>query len=238
LDPLVLRYAHLPGLHELRGATERWPWALEEEQTAFIQRALELGIISFDIRRCLLKWAERIRGWAGRCVILLPGMRCDCHQSYFELGTGPNDRGLSRKQYPQLDRRPVSSAWGRITWILYQIHRWDYEPRIEERWKPCMMWSGPVSPLTLAHLRCLLAFCQSLFTSDLHGWTRSFLCSLITPWLTGRRRKCFRSARIRSRRDPLVTAGPRAADPQPSKDGMNAFVLNRCLRKRLYSTKT
>jgi aryl-alcohol dehydrogenase-like predicted oxidoreductase len=30
--------------------TERWPWALEEEQSrSFIQRALELGINFFDI---------------------------------------------------------------------------------------------------------------------------------------------------------------------------------------------
>jgi aryl-alcohol dehydrogenase-like predicted oxidoreductase len=50
---------------------------------------------------------------------------------YFPMGTGPNDRGLSRKHV----LAAIDASLGRLgtDYVdLYQIHRWDYQTPIEE----------------------------------------------------------------------------------------------------------
>jgi aryl-alcohol dehydrogenase-like predicted oxidoreductase len=50
---------------------------------------------------------------------------------YFEMGPGPNDRGLSRKH----NLSSIDASLKRLGTdyvALYQIHRWDYDTPIEE----------------------------------------------------------------------------------------------------------
>jgi 1-deoxyxylulose-5-phosphate synthase len=50
---------------------------------------------------------------------------------YFEMGTGLNDRGLSRKHImSSIDASLKRLGMDYVD--LYQIHRWDYETPIEE----------------------------------------------------------------------------------------------------------
>src|SRR2546425_6824152 len=78
--------------------TERWPWALDEEQSRpFIQQALELGINFFDTADVYSNGASEevvgraLRDFAKRDEVVL------ATKVFNPMGPGPNDKGLSRK---------------------------------------------------------------------------------------------------------------------------------------------
>ena len=77
---------------------EQWPWALNEEQSRpFIQRALELGINFFDTANVYSGGTSEeivgkaLRDFAPRDEVVI------ATKVFFPMGSGPNDRGLSRK---------------------------------------------------------------------------------------------------------------------------------------------
>ena len=87
------------------GPTERWPWALDEDDSRpFIKRALEFGINFFDIADVYSHGlSETVVGralhdFASRDEVVITT------KVYFETGSGPNAARPLPKTYPQLDR--------------------------------------------------------------------------------------------------------------------------------------
>ncbi len=105
-------------------------WTLGYEDSAkVIKAALDVGINFLDTANMYSDGrSEEIVGKAiqGRRDELVIATKV-----YHPTGTGPNDRGLSRKHV----RREVKRSLERLNlkYIdLYQIHRWDYETPIQE----------------------------------------------------------------------------------------------------------
>jgi len=153
--------------------TERWPWALDEEQSRpFIKRALELGINFFDIADVYSNGASEevvgkaLRDFASRDEVVITT------KVYFEMGPGPNDRGLSRKHIlASIDASLKRLGTDYVD--LYQIHRWDYETPIEETLEVLndVVRAGKARYIGASSMYAW-QFAKALFTSDLHGWTR------------------------------------------------------------------
>lgn len=179
--------------------TERWPWALDEEQSRpFIKRALELGINFFDTANVYSNGASEevvgkaLREFASRDEVVI------ATKVYFEMGPGPNDRGLSRKHI--LSSIDASLKRLGMDYVdLYQIHRWDYETPIEETLEALHDVVRAGKAATSARLRCMPGSLPKPCSPRICMAGRvSFPCSLITTWLTGKRNgKCLNSARIR-----------------------------------------
>jgi aryl-alcohol dehydrogenase-like predicted oxidoreductase len=153
--------------------TERWPWALDEEQSRpFIKRALELGINFFDIANIYSNGASEevvgkaLRDLASRDEVVITT------KVYFEMGSGPNDRGLSRKHIlSSIDASLKRLGTDYVD--LYQIHRWDYDTPIEETLEALndVVRAGKARYIGASSMYAW-QFAKALFTSDLHGWTR------------------------------------------------------------------
>jgi aryl-alcohol dehydrogenase-like predicted oxidoreductase len=91
---------------------------------------------------------------------------------YFPVGSGPNDRGLSRKHI--LSSIDASLKRLGMDYVdLYQIHRWDYETPIEETMEALndVVRSGKARYIGASAMHAW-QFTRALFTSDLHGWAR------------------------------------------------------------------
>jgi aryl-alcohol dehydrogenase-like predicted oxidoreductase len=155
------------------GPTERWPWALDEENSRpFIQRALELGINFFDIANVYSNGmsetvvGKALRDFASRDEVVITT------KVYFEIGPGPNDRGLSRKHIlSSIDASLKRLGTDYVD--LYQIHRWDYETPIEETLEALhdVVRAGKACYIGASSMYAW-QFAKALFTSDLHSWTR------------------------------------------------------------------
>jgi len=153
--------------------TERWPWALDEEQSRpFIKRALELGINFFDIADVYSNGASEevvgkaLRDFASRDEVVITT------KVYFEMGPGPNERGLSRKHiFSSIDASLKRLGTDYVD--LYQIHRWDYETPIEETLETLndVVRAGKARHIGASSMYAW-QFARALFTSDLHGWAR------------------------------------------------------------------
>jgi aryl-alcohol dehydrogenase-like predicted oxidoreductase len=153
--------------------TERWPWALDEEQSRpFIKRALELGINFFDIANIYSNGASEevvgkaLRDLASRDEVVITT------KVYFEMGSGPNDRGLSRKHIlSSIDASLKRLGTDYVD--LYQIHRWDYDTPIEETLEALndVVRAGKARYIGASSMYAW-QFAKALFTSDLHGWAR------------------------------------------------------------------
>jgi aryl-alcohol dehydrogenase-like predicted oxidoreductase len=155
------------------GPTERWPWALNEENSRpFIQRALELGINFFDIADVYSNGLSEtvvgraLRDFASRDEVVI------ATKVYFEMGQGPNNRGLSRKHILS----SIDASLNRLgtDYVdLYQIHRWDYETPIEETLEALndVVRAGKARYIGASSMYAW-QFAKALYTADLHGWTR------------------------------------------------------------------
>ena len=153
--------------------TERWRWALDEETSRpFIQRALELGINFFDTANVYSNGrseeitGKALRDFANRDEVVI------ATKVYFEMGPGPNDRGLSRKHIlSSIDASLKRLGTDYVD--LYQIHRWDYETPIEETLEALndVVRAGKARYIGASSMYAW-QFAKALFTSDLHGWTR------------------------------------------------------------------
>ena len=154
-------------------STERWPWALDEEQSRpFIKRALGLGINFFDTANVYSNGASEeivgkaLRDFASRDEVVI------ATKVYFEMGQGPNDRGLSRKHIlSSIDASLKRLGTNYVD--LYQIHRWDYDTPIEETLEALndVVRAGKARYIGASSMYAW-QFAKALYTSDLHGWAR------------------------------------------------------------------
>lgn len=153
--------------------TERWPWALNEEQSRpFIQKALELGINFFDTADIYSNGASEevvgkaLKDFAKRDEIVL------ATKVYNPMGPGLNDRGLSRKHIMSAIDASLKRL-GTDYVDLYQIHRWDYDTPIEETLEALndIVRAGKARYIGASSMYSW-QFAKALYLSDLHGWTR------------------------------------------------------------------
>lgn len=153
--------------------TERWPWALDEEDSRpLIQRALELGINFFDTADAYSDgMSEQVVGralndFASRDELVI------ATKLFFPMGAGPNDRGLSRKHiFSSIDASLKRLGTDYVD--LYQIHRWDYQTPIEETLEALndLVRAGKVRYIGASSMYAW-QFTKALYISDLHGWAR------------------------------------------------------------------
>jgi aryl-alcohol dehydrogenase-like predicted oxidoreductase len=145
-----------------------------EASTELIEQALELGINFFDTANAYSRGeSESILGDAlsehDREELVI------ATKVYFEMGEGPNKRGLSRKHI--LDQVEGSLERLGTDYIdLYQIHRWDDNTPIEETLAALdsLVTSGKVRYLG-ASTMAGWQLSKALYTADLNGWER-FAC--------------------------------------------------------------
>ena len=153
--------------------TERWQWALNEEQSRpFFKKALELGINFFDTADMYSAGKSEevtgraLRDFASRDQVVI------ATKVYSPMGAGPNDKGLSRKHI--MDSIDASLKRLGTDYVdLYQIHRWDYETPIEETLEALhdIVKMGKARYIGASSMHAW-QFAQALYTADLHGWTR------------------------------------------------------------------
>jgi len=153
--------------------TERWPWALNEEQSRpFIQRALELGINFFDTADIYTAGASEevvgraLRDFAKRDEIVL------ATKVFNPMGPSPNQKGLSRKHVMSAIDASLKRL-GTDYVDLYQIHRWDYNTPIEETMEALhdVVKAGKARYIGASSMFAW-QFAKAQYTADAHGWTR------------------------------------------------------------------
>ncbi|MCO5951144.1 aldo/keto reductase [Mucilaginibacter flavidus] len=153
--------------------TERWPWALNEEQSRpFIQKALELGINFFDTADVYTGGASEevvgraLKDFAKRDEIVL------ATKVFNPMGPGPNDKGLSRKHIMSAIDASLKRL-GTDYVDLYQIHRWDYHTPIEETMEALhdVVKAGKTRYIGASSMYSW-QFAQAQYTADLNSWTR------------------------------------------------------------------
>lgn len=153
--------------------TDRWPWALNEEQSRpFIHKALELGINFFDTADIYSYGVSEevlggaLKDFARRDEVVL------ATKVFNPMGTGPNDKGLSRKHiFSAIDASLQRLETDYVD--LYQIHRWDYETPIEETMEALhdVVKSGKARYIGASSMHSW-QFAQAQYIADQHGWTR------------------------------------------------------------------
>ena len=153
--------------------TERWQWALNEEQSRpFIQKALELGINFFDTADVYSNGKSEevvgraLRDFAKRDEVVL------ATKVFNPMGPGPNDKGLSRKHIMSAIDASLQRL-GTDYVDLYQIHRWDPTTPIEETLEALhdVVKAGKARYIGASSMYSW-QFAQALYLADLHGWTR------------------------------------------------------------------
>lgn len=152
--------------------TERWPWALNEEQSRpFIKKALELGINFFDTADVYADGASEevvgraLKDFARRDEIVL------ATKVFNPMGPGPNDKGLSRKHIMSAIDASLRRL-GTDYVDLYQIHRWDYNTPIEETMEALhdVVKAGKALYIGASSMYSW-QFAKAQYAADLHGWT-------------------------------------------------------------------
>jgi aryl-alcohol dehydrogenase-like predicted oxidoreductase len=154
--------------------TNQWrEWVLnEEESRPFIQRALEAGINFFDTANMYSNGVSEevvgraLRDFARRDEIVL------ATKVYNPMRADSNGRGLSRKAImTEMDHSLKRLGVDYVD--LYQIHRWDYATPIEETMEALhdVVKSGRARYIGASSMFAW-QFAKSLYTADLHGWTR------------------------------------------------------------------
>jgi aryl-alcohol dehydrogenase-like predicted oxidoreductase len=153
--------------------TERWQWALnEEESRPFIQKALELGINFFDTADIYsFGTSEEVLGnalkdFARRDEVVI------ATKVFIPMSKDPNDGGLSRKHI--MSSIDASLKRLKTDYVdLYQIHRWDYETPVEETMEALhdVIKSGKARYIGASSMYTW-QFAKAQYTADLHGWTR------------------------------------------------------------------
>lgn len=155
------------------GTPEWREWVLDEIESApFFKRAIEQGVTFFDTAdfysngvseevtgRAVKKFSSRDR------VILATKV-------FYPMGTGPNDRGLSRKHI--LDAIDGSLRRLGTDYIdLYQIHRWDPVTPIDETLRALEDIVRAGKARYIGSSSCYAwEFAQALALQEARGWDR------------------------------------------------------------------
>lgn len=153
--------------------TDRWPWALNEEQSKpFIKKALELGINFFDTADIYAYGkSEEVVGaalkeYARRDDVVI------ATKVFNPMSPAPNDGGLSRKHI--MSSIDASLRRLKTDYVdLYQIHRWDYHTPVEETMEALhdVVKAGKARYIGASSMYSW-QLAKALYTADLHGWTR------------------------------------------------------------------
>lgn len=153
--------------------TDRWQWALNEEQSRpFIKKALELGFNFFDTADVYTNGASEevvgraLKDFAKRDEYVL------ATKVFNPMGPTPNQKGLSRKHIMSAIDASLKRL-GTDYVDLYQIHRWDYDTPIEETLEALhdVVKAGKARYIGASSMYAW-QFAKALYTSDLHGWSR------------------------------------------------------------------
>jgi aryl-alcohol dehydrogenase (NADP+) len=154
--------------------TSAWrDWVLDEEASRpFIKRALEAGINFFDTADVYSQGASEevvgraLRDFANRDEVVI------ATKVYNPMGSGPNDRGLSRKHIMQAIDASLRRL-GTDYVDLYQTHRWDNDTPIEETLEALhdVVKAGKARYIGASSMFAW-QFAKSLYLADQHGWTR------------------------------------------------------------------
>ena len=153
--------------------TERWKWALNEEQSRpFIQKALELGINFFDTADIYSYGASEeilgsaLKDFARRDEVVI------ATKVFNPMSKDPNDTGLSRKHImSSIDASLKRLQTDHVD--IYQIHRWDYNTPVEETLEALhdIVKAGKALYIGASSMYSW-QFAKALYISELHGWTR------------------------------------------------------------------
>lgn len=153
--------------------TERWPWALDEEDSrSLIKYALDLGINFFDTADAYsdgmseVVVGKALKDFTSRDEVVI------ATKVYFPMGSAPNQKGLSRKHImSSIDASLRRLATDYVD--LYQIHRWDYETPIEETLEAMndIVRAGKALYIGASSMFAW-QFTKALYTQDYHGWSR------------------------------------------------------------------
>jgi 1-deoxyxylulose-5-phosphate synthase len=153
--------------------TDRWQWALNEEQSIpFIKKALDLGINFFDTADIYSLGASEevvgsaLKNFARRDDVVI------ATKVFNPMSNAPNDGGLSRKHIMS----SIDNSLRRLKTDyvdLYQIHRWDYDTPVEETLEALhdIVKAGKARYIGASSMFSW-QFAKALYISDLHGWTR------------------------------------------------------------------
>ncbi len=149
-------------------------WVLDEQSSRpVIQKALELGINFFDTADVYsVGTSEEFVGRALRDFAASRDEVVIATKVFFEMGKGPNDRGLSRKHiFSAIDASLKRLGTDYVD--LYQIHRWDYETPIEETMEALhdVVKAGKARYIG-ASAMFAWQFLKGLQVAEMHGWTR------------------------------------------------------------------
>lgn len=155
--------------------SKKWrEWVLEEEEgRKFIRQALELGINFFDTADMYsLGVSEEILGGALKDFGVSREKLVVATKLFFPMGDDPNQKGLSRKHI----MHAIDSSLRRLHMDyvdLYQIHRFDYETRIEETLEALhdVVKSGKTRYIGASSMFAW-QFAKMLYTADRLGLTR------------------------------------------------------------------
>ncbi|MEV6554380.1 aldo/keto reductase [Nocardia sp. NPDC051756] len=213
-------------------------WILGEDAAEpIVRRAVESGVTFFDTADMYSDGVSELV--TGRLLAKLFPRRDDyvlATKVYFPMGSGPNDKGLSRKHImaaidASLDRLGVDHV------DLYQIHRWDNETPIEETMSALhdVVAAGKARYIGASSMFAW-QFAKAQQVAETHGWTRFVsmqnhynlvyreeeremipLCRDqgvgVIPWsplarglLTGSRERGSEQTTVRSGSDPIADA--------------------------------
>ena len=149
------------------------PWFLDEAAAEpIVRRAVDSGVTFFDTADMYSEGvSEEI---TGRLLAKLFQRRDDyvlATKVYFPLGSGPNDRGLSRKHVlAAIDASLRRLGTDHVD--LYQIHRWDSETPIEETMEALhdIVRAGKARYIGASSMFAW-QFAKAQHTAEAHGWT-------------------------------------------------------------------
>ena len=155
--------------------SKKWrEWVLEEEDgRPFIKRALELGINFFDTADMYsIGVSEQILGRALKDFGPSRDRVVIATKVFFPMGSDPNQKGLSRKHI----LHAIDDSLRRLNTDyvdLYQIHRFDYETRIEETLEALhdVVKAGKTRYIGASSMFAW-QFARMLYTADRLGLTR------------------------------------------------------------------
>ncbi|GAA5107733.1 aldo/keto reductase [Nocardia iowensis] len=156
------------------GSPDSREWMLGEEAAEpIVRQAVESGVTFFDTADMYSDGISELI--TGRLLAKLFPRRDDyvlATKVYFPTGSGPNDKGLSRKHImaaidASLDRLGVDHV------DLYQIHRWDYETPIEETMNALndVVSAGKARYIGASSMFAW-QFAKAQHVAETHGWTK------------------------------------------------------------------
>jgi 1-deoxyxylulose-5-phosphate synthase len=149
------------------------PWVLNDDAAEpIVKAAVDGGITFFDTADTYSGGASEVA--TGRLLPrFLPREQYVLATKVFmPMGSGQNERGLSRKHIMAGIDASLSRL-GTDYVDLYQIHRWDYHTPIEETMQALhdVVQAGKARYIGASSMFAW-QFAKAQFTADLHGWTR------------------------------------------------------------------